>query len=245
MLYEPWSVFVSNGEVFLCETFTDRARKLLANGDMVYITGGENETLGDGKLATLSRLYGPMAIVVSSSNQVYISEGYNHRIRKINRNGILSTIAGNGEEGYNGDGQLATDAKLRHPRGLFVSDEDEVYFCDCQNHRVRKIDRFGMISTVAGNGQCGYNGDDQLATSAQLSCPTGVFVHRNEIYISESENNRIRKVLQNGNIITIAGTGQYGFNGDGHQATRTTLSSPLHCLSTTITFTLQIAPAIV
>ena len=155
-----------------------------------------------------------MAVVVSSSNQVYISDTNNHRIRKIDRNGKISTIAGNGKEGYNGDDQLAITAQLNRPRGLFVTDDEEVFFCDYLNHRVRNIDRFGMISTIAGNGIKGYNGDDQLATYAQLSCPAQLALHRNEIYITDSNNNRIRKVLQNGMIKTIAGTGIAGYHED-------------------------------
>ena len=85
---------------------------------------------------------------------------------------MISTIAGNGKGNYNGDDQLATNAHLRSPGGLFVTDDEEVLFADCGNHRVRKVDRFGIISTIAGNGNDeGFNEDDQLATSASLNTP--------------------------------------------------------------------------
>ena len=224
----PCCVFVSNGEVFICDTYNHCVRKLLGNGQSVTIAGdatmwGYN---GDGQLATQAKLDRPFSVVVSSSNQVYISDAGNHRIRKIDRNGQISTIAGNGTKGYNGDDQLAVNAELNFPCGLFVTDEEEVFFCDYGNHRVRKIDRFGMISTIAGNGTMGYNGDDILATTAKLNNPLSVFVHKHEIYITDFSSHRIRKVLQNGIIQTIAGTGVDGYNGDDQTATSAGLREP-------------------
>ena len=179
---------------------------MLRNGQIVTICGtGIQGYNGDGQLATDAQLTRPCAVVVSSSNQVYISEMYGHRIRKIDQHGIISTIAGTGEEGYNGDDQLATDALLNLPLELFVTEEEEVLFCDNGNHRVRKIDRNGILSTIAGNGVQGFNGDDQLATLASLNSPSGVFQYRCEIYIADSGNGRIRKIDRRGIITTIAG----------------------------------------
>jgi len=202
----PDSVFVSNGEVFIADRYNHRVRKLLRNGQIVSIAGVGS--MGDGQLATRSQLNFPKAVFVSSLNQVYISE--DGRIRKIDRHGIISTIAGTGEEGYNGDDQLAIHAELEGNLGLFVTDDEEVYICDHGNHRVRKIDRFGVISTIAGTGEAGYNGDGILATDARLYYPSNVYIYKNEIYISDTFNQRIRKVLQNGIITTIAGTGEIG-----------------------------------
>ena len=203
-----FGVFVSNGEVFIADTGNHRVRKLLRNGQIVTIAGNGNKGSGigdgDGQLATDSLLHYPMGVFVSSSNQVYISEDYSHKIRKIDRHGIISTIAGTGVEGYNGDNQLAIHAQLNFPRGLFVNEDEEIFFCDGGNHRVRKIDRFGMISTVAGNGEDVYNGDDILAINAALNFPTSVYVYKHEVYITDTYNQRIRKVLQNGIIKTIA-----------------------------------------
>ena len=227
-LHIPLSVFVSNGEVFIAYGVNHRVRKLLRNDQIVSIAGDGSRGYGgsDGQLATLSQLSYPSGVVVSSSNQVYITEEDNHPIRKIDRHGIISTIAGNGIGGYNGDNQLAIHAQLYYPHGLFVNDEEEIYFCDGGNCRVRKIDRFGMISTIAGNGGQGYNGDDILATTAQLKHPTGVFVYKNEVYISDTNNHRIRKVLKNGIIKTIAGNGTCGYNGDDQLAINACLYYP-------------------
>jgi len=183
-LFNPHGVFVSNGEVFICDTFNHRVRKLLRNGQIVTIAG-TGECSGDGcQLATNAQLNHPHSVVVSSSDQVYISESHGHRIRKIDQRGIISTIAGNGIKGYDGDGQLAVNAKLSYPCALFVTEDDEVLCCDENNHRVRKIDqRNGIITTIAGNGIGGYNGDDQLATSASLNRPSSVFQYKHDIYM--------------------------------------------------------------
>ena len=229
-LGNPYGMYVSNGEVFIADNDNHCVRKLLLDGQIVSIAGDGNMGWGgyegDGQSATDSQLFYPACVVVSSSNQVYISEEGNNRIRKIDRHGIISTIAGTGVEGYNGDNQLAIHAQLNYPRGLFVTEDEEVFFCDCGNQRVRKIDRHGMISTIAGTGEEGYNGDDILATSAILSYPENVYVYKNEIYITDPDNHRIRKVLQNGIITTIAGTEEFGYNGDDQPAIHSTLYVP-------------------
>jgi len=193
-------------------------RKLLRNGQLTTIAG----TVDSGNQGDLSNeLNDPHSVVVSSSDQVYISEWYGHRIRKIDRNGVMTTIAGNGERGYNGDGQLAVNALLNSPCGLFVTDDEEILFCDSQNYRVRKIDRNGVITTIAGNGTRGFNGDDQLATSTRLDCPTSVFQYKHEIYIADFGNYRLRKIDRNGIISTLAGTGiPVLYNGDEIAATQ-------------------------
>ena len=202
-LDNPFGVFVSNGEVFIADTLNQRVRKLLRNGQIVTIAGnGSMGYDGDGQLATDAQLDFPAQVVVSSSDQVYISSG--NSIRKIDRNGMMSTIAGTGEAGYNGDDQLAIHAKMS-PCGLFVTEDEEILIVDNDNHRIRKIDRNGMITTIAGNGIKGFNGDGQLATTAQLSHPVSVFQYKNEIYISDFGNHRIRKIDTSGIISTIAG----------------------------------------
>ena len=206
-LNNPCGVFVSGSEIYIADKYNHRVRKVLRNGQIVTICGtGIHGYNGDGQLATDAQLDHPCAVVVSSSDQVYISEYNGCRIRKIDRNGMISTIAGNGKGIYNGDGQLAVNAHLHNPFGLFVTDEEEVLIADSINHRVRKVDRFGIISTVAGTNDEGFNGDNHLATSASLNYPTSVFQYKLEIYITDYHNHRIRKVDQNGIITTIAKT---------------------------------------
>ena len=213
-LFNPCGIFVSNGEVFIADTHNHRVRKVLRNGQIVTIAGNGTEgTNGDGQLATNAQLYYPTSVVVSSLDQVYIVCG--NCIRKIDSHGIISTICGTGEKGFGGDGQLAVHAQLGYPEGLFVTDDEEVLIADSGNHCVRKIDRNGIISTIAGTGgKGGFNGDGQLATSASLNNPTSVFQYEHEIYIADQYNQRIRKIDHNGMISTIAGTGKMVRNGD-------------------------------
>ena len=208
-LNRPSGVFVSNGEIFIGDEHNHRVRKVLRNGQIVTIAGTGTEGYnGDDQLATNAQLCCPISVTVSSSNQVYILEK-SHRIRKIDRHGIISTIVGTGEKGYNGDDQLAVSAQLNSPLGLFVTEDEEVLIADTNNHRVRKIDRNGIISTIAGNGNGGFNGDGQLAKSASLSNPTSVFQYKTEIYIADINNYRIRKMDRNGVISTITINGAY------------------------------------
>ena len=158
---------------------------------------------GDEQPATSAQLLTPVSVVVSMDDEVYIVETLGHRVRRIDRHGTIHTVAGTGQEGFNGDGRLAVGAQLDGPRGVFVTEDGEVLIADTFNHRIRKVDRNGMIWTVAGTGVPGYNGDDQLATSAQLCSPTSVFQYKREIYISDSSSFRIRKILQNGMIETV------------------------------------------
>ena len=220
-LCRPSSILVSNGEVFIADMMNHRVRKLLRNGQLVTIAGsGIKGYNGDDQLATDAQLYYPYSIAVSSSNQVYISEMHGNRIRKIDCNGMISTIAGTGIGGYNGDDKLAVNAQLNIPFGLFVTEDEEVLFADYENCRVRRIDRNGIISTIAGNGKHRYNGydelgiigddgegDGQLATSIPLNNPTSVFQYRNDIYFTETGSGGIRKIDRNSIISTIAGTG--------------------------------------
>ncbi|EFC47427.1 predicted protein [Naegleria gruberi] len=213
--------------------FIDLKRSLTKNGNIVTIAGnGTAGFRGDNGPATNAQLYNPYSVFVSSNNEVYIVDYNNHRIRKILKNGNIVTIAGNGTGGFSGDNgpatnaQLnnpmvvihlgpATNAQLNNPYSVFVSSNNEVYIVDYNNHRIRKILENGNIVTIAGNGTGGFSGDNGPATNAQLNNPMGVFVSsNNEVYIADYYNHRIRKILENGNIVTIAGNGTAGFSGD-------------------------------
>ena len=138
----------------------------------------------------------------------------------------ISTIAGTGVQGFSGDGGAAISAALANPFSMAADAAGNVYVADRDNHRVRRIDTAGNITTVAGNGEQGFFGDGGLATSASLNTPTAVAVDTNgHIYIADSNNNRIR-VVANGNINTFAGNGTAGYSGDGSAATSASLYAP-------------------
>ncbi len=183
---------------------------------------------GDGGSAATAQLNGPAGLFVDGSGQVYIADRDNHRIRKIDTAGGISTVAGTGVGGFSGDGEAATSAQLDAPTGVFVDLAGHLYIADRGNHRVRKVDATsGLISTVAGNGIGGFSGDGQLAIAAQLDSPNALCADSTGVlYIADSGNHRIRKVETSGVISTVAGTGIKGFSGDGGPAESAQLNKP-------------------
>ncbi len=194
---------------------------ITANNAMMIntVAGGGTSGLGDGGPATQAQLNVPRGVAVDGSGNLYISDCYNHRIRKVDTSGIITTVAGNGILGYSGDGGPATEAQLCYPDGVAVDTAGNLYIADTSNDRIRKVDTSGIITTVAGNGIEGYSGDGGPATDAQLSIPRGLAVDaQGSLYIADTSNSRIRKVDTNGIITTVAGNGTYGSSGDGGPA---------------------------
>jgi len=158
----------------------------------------------------------PHAIFKDSSGNLFIANTNNHEILKVDSYGVISRIAGTGSGGDTGDGGLATEAKLKKPRGVYADSFGEIYIADTDNHKIRKIDIFGVITTVAGTGSSGDTGDGGAATSARLNNPKGILKDTaGNLYIADCYNDKIRKVNTFGTITTIAGTGSGGDTGDG------------------------------
>jgi RHS repeat-associated protein len=213
------------GNIYIAEY--NRIRKVDTNGIITTVAGnGSYRYSGDGGPATAAGIH-TEGVAVDAAGNLYISDNYNNRIRKVDTNGIITTVAGNGVDGYGGDGGLATAAKLRRPTGVAVDAAGNIYICDNWNYRIRKVDTSGIITTVAGNGVDGYGGDGGPATAAKLSLPDGVAVDAaGNIYIADQWNQRIRKVDTRGIITTIAGNGVDGYGGDGGPATTAKLCYP-------------------
>ena len=172
-------------------------------------------------------LNSPSGVTVDGAGNLYIADTNNHRIRKVDTSGVITTVAGTGVSGYSGDDGLATAAQLNNPYGVTVDGAGNLYIADRSNHRIRKVDTSGVITTVAGTGAYGYSGDDGTAITAQLNFPYGVTIDSiGNLYIADSFNHRIRKVDTSGVITTVAGTGAQGNSGDGGAATAAQLNSP-------------------
>ena len=182
---------------------------------------------GDGGRATNAYMSQVFAVAADAEGDVFIADYSNQRIRKVDLNGIITTVAGNGDNQYYGDGGPATNASLNRPSGVAVDAWGNVFIADGGNQRIRKVDTHGIISTVAGNGVSGFSGDGSAATNASLFNPNGVALdaHGN-FFIVDTANQRIRKVDTNGIIITVAGSGGYGYYGDGGAATNASFSDP-------------------
>jgi sugar lactone lactonase YvrE len=187
-------------------------------------TAGYNN---DGIAATNAELNVPGGIAVDSAGNIFIADFQNNRIRKVSAStGIISTVAGNGTGGYNGDGIAATSAEIYLPDGVAVDGAGNIYIADDWNCRIRKVNTVtGLISTVAGNGTCGYGGDGIAATSSQIN-PGGVAVDSaGNIYVVG--DSRIRMVsASTGLISTVAGNGTPGYTGDGIAAISAELNIP-------------------
>ncbi|MGD9301849.1 MAG: sugar-binding protein, partial [Desulfobacterales bacterium] len=195
---------------------------------------------GDGGPATEARIDTPYGLALDFVGNVYFADYWKNCIRKVSVDGIITTVAGNGARGYGGDGGPATEASLYYPSGVAVDSAGDLYIADRKNHRIRKIDSDGIITTVAGTGGNGYSGDQGLATEAEVGYPRAIAVdNEDNLYIATGENLAgvcicIRKVSADGIITTVAGTGSNGYSGDGGPATAAEIG---RCSGLTVDFT--------
>ena len=219
--------FDAAGNLYIADSGNNRIRKVNTAGIITTVVGsGTSGFSGDGGQATLARLKTPYDVFPAPDGTLYIADKGNQRIRKVAPNGIISTIAGTGSAGYNGDQIAATSARLNNPYSVTVDTSGNVYIADYDNERVRIIDPTGVIDTFAGIGIATANGDGGPADQAGLHKPCYVDLTPNgSLLISEVNNTRVR-LVQDGIITTLAGTGQFGYVGDGGPPTFSTWQRP-------------------
>lgn len=210
------------------------ALALCASGvaeEVLTIAGsGKAEYTGDGEPAVEAGVGGPFGLVIGPDGALYVCETTNHVIRRLDlKTGIISTVAGTGQKGYDGDGGPATSAKLNEPYEIRFDNDGSMFFVEMQNHIVRKVDaKTRIISTVAGSGKAGFSGDGGPATKATLKNPHSIaFDKAGQLYICDIGNHRVRKVdLKTGRIETFAGTGERKPTPDGAKIEGTPLNGP-------------------
>src|SRR5262249_8596339 len=152
---------------------------------------------------------------VDAAGNLYIADFNNNRVRRVGTNGTITTVAGTGNSGFSGDGGPATSAQLNLPRSVAVDSAGNLYVADSGNNRIRLVTGGGPIPTFAGNGIPGSPGDTGAATRAQLGNPAAVAIDAaGNVYVADGSL-RVRRISANGFIITIAGSSQRGYSGDG------------------------------
>jgi gliding motility-associated-like protein len=217
------------GNIYITDDNKNVVRKVDPSGIISTVAGtGVFGYSGDDGSAINAKLFAPGGICTDNNGNIYFAEFGNQVIRKVNLStGIITTVAGNHQLGWWGDGGPAVNASLNSPTSVSIDKEGNLYIADMGNSVIRKVNTSGIISTMAGNRTLGFGGDGGPATDASLKFPFYVYVDdKGNLYISDTGNGAIRMVDENGFINTIAGTGVSGYSGDGGPPTAAKLSSP-------------------
>jgi trimeric autotransporter adhesin len=229
-LFTPAGVAVgSDGTVFIADTFNNRIRQIDSSGVITTIagTGQPWPESGDGGQGTSAAVNWPTGIKLDGSGNLYIAEAGNMRVRKLSRNGVITTVAGNGTSGYNGDSGAAIDAQLSWPKDIASDGQGNLYIADTANNVIRMVSSSGVITTIAGTGQSGFSGDGGAAIAATMNLPSGLAVDgAGNLFIADTNNFRVRKITAAGLITTVAGTGTKGRSGDNGPAIAAQLTGP-------------------
>lgn len=222
-LNTPNAVVVdSAGDIYIADRINNRIRKIDHNTQIITtFAGKDTNVIGcnppvDGIAADLSNLCDPAGLALDSAGNLLIADRSSQRIRKVDHaTHLISTVAGTGVPGFSGDGGPAAGASLWGPSDVAVDASGNIFIADTLNSRVRKIDATGIITTVAGNGGLGSDGDGGPATSASLFFPISIALSPSGALFITDESSRVRKVDGKGIITTAAGNGCRGFTGDG------------------------------
>ncbi|MBZ5600801.1 MAG: hypothetical protein LAO79_00675 [Acidobacteriia bacterium] len=191
------------------------------------VAGGGGEGPGDNGPATKAQMMQPVSVALDGAGNLYIADSQDQRVRKVDATGVITTLAGTGNRDFSGDGGPAATAGLNTPSGVAVDTAGNVYIADRLNHRIRRVTAAGIITTFAGTGTASFSGDGGPATSATLNSPDAVAVDgAGNVYISDTNNRRIRKVTVAGTISTFAGNGTVNYSGDGGPAISAGIPAP-------------------
>lgn len=226
----------ARGNIYIVDYNNNVIRKIDTAGVITTVAGnGTPGYSGDGGPATSATLQGVAAIVIDSIGNLYLADNQNFVIRMVDTSGIISTVVGNGTQGFSGDGGPALSAQLTYPLGLLIDKKGNLYIGDTYNNCVRKVDTAGIITTVAGVGgpSGSYSGDGGPAINAGLNAPVGMSMDPvGNLFIADASNNVVRKVDTTGIITTVVGNGSMSYSGNGGLATLAALNGPNGVVST-------------
>jgi sugar lactone lactonase YvrE len=226
-----------NGDVYIADSNNHVIRRIDAQNTTIEPVAGNHDSgngfSGDNGLAIAAQLDTPDGVAIAPDGDLIVADSHNDRIRRVDRpTGIITTIAGSGENGFDGDDKPALQAALNTPSAVAAAPNGDIYIADTLNYRVRMIDaKTGLIHTVAGNGQAGDGvdvGDGGPATNATVNMPSDVALdpQTGDLYIADMHHNRIRKVDARTHVITTVAGGAWGDSGDGGPATEARLAGP-------------------
>jgi len=206
-LQEPVGVGLgAGGDVYVADRDNNAIRKIDADGTITTVIGGSGAGFsGDGGPASDARIDRPQQIVVDPDGNVYFADSGNNRVRRIDTEGVVSTVAGNGRAATSGDGGPALSAAVWNPTGLALDDEGNLYVSQPDDNRIRRVDTTGAIVTVAGGrASPGFSGDGGPATRASFANPQGLaFDEGGNLYVADTDNRRIRVIDRGGTIRTF------------------------------------------
>ena len=204
----------AQGMVYVADTFNNRIRKITPTGTVSTLAGSGEKGFADGPSST-AQFSAPFGVAVDAQGMVYVADYGNERIRKISPTGIVSTLAGSGTTGH-ADG-AGSEAQFHYPYDLAVDGEGTLYVTDHFAQYIRKVTATGVVSTLAGTGQEGF----QDGPGAQFNYPRGIDVDaQGTVYVADTFNNRIRNITPKGVVGTLAGTGEAGsIDGHSYEAT--------------------------
>ena len=219
----------SRGRVVIADLRHGHVRRIDEDGIIHNVAGAAFPwDKGDGGPAINANLVSPVCVAHDADDNIYIGDSGVGRIRRVDaETGIIDTVAGTGLQGHTDDGSLATEARIGSPTAIVFDHTGAMYFADEMAHVVRKVDVNGTITTVVGRGEKGFSPDGTPAREARLDGPCGVAIADDgTLYVSDTGNDRVRRIGSSGTLETVAGAENAGYFGDGGVAVGAGLCSP-------------------